>query len=244
LLLENRELERATAEAPRGAVATKITSHSADLVALQEFQPGERGRHLIELLATAGYSATIAGDTGNGICNALFSRLPILAGAPPAGLPGEQWSGFWLEATVGPLTLSFLHIPVLSYPRERQFYCDAVIDRCRACGPALHAIIGDLNATPPGPDEPGRKLPGSRWLRTLSDLGWAEAWRKINPQAEEYSWCSRYENGFRLDQAWLSPPLVEHLEVAAFDHSARDERLSDYSILLLDIEVPNMVVHV
>lgn len=225
-------------KAPRQTIATKITAQNPDLVALQEFQPGDRGRYLIALLADAGYSATVAGETGHGICNALFSRRPIVSGTPPAGLPGEQWSGFWLEAAAGPLTLSILHMPVLSYPLERRLYCEAALDRCRGGGLGLHAIIGDLNATPPGPDEPGRKLADSKWLKDLSELGWVEGWRSANPAVEEYSWYSRYGNGFRLDQAWLSPSLVQHLRRVAFDHSAREQDLSDHSILLLDLNLP------
>lgn len=224
--------------AQRQAIATKVVAHESDLVALQEFQPGSRGSELIELFVAAGYSVTVAGNTGNGICNALFSRLPITSHMPPGSLPREQWSGFWLEAVVGPLTLSILHMPVLKYVEQRRLYCDLVLDRCRDCGP-LHAIIGDLNATPPGPNEPGRKLAGSKWLQNLSDLGWIEAWRSVNRGAGEYSWYSypRWRNGYRLDQAWLSPPLVHHLQSAAFDHTAREEDLSDHSILLLDLDL-------
>jgi exodeoxyribonuclease III len=224
-------------KAARQAIATKLIVHDPDLVALQEFQPGERGRQLIGLLANAGYSVTAAGDTGHSICNVLFSRLPIVSGTPPASLPGAQWSGFWLEAIAGPLTLSILHIPVLTYARERQLYCDAVLERCRDCGSVAHVIIGDLNASPPGPDEPGRRLAGSKWLQNLSDLRWVEAWRSVNPGIEEYSWYSRWQNGFRLDQAWLPPSLLQHLRAAAFDHSAREEQLSDHSILLLDLDL-------
>jgi exodeoxyribonuclease-3 len=222
-------------KAGREAIATKITSHGADLVALQEFQPGERGNELINLLAEAGYSVTIAG-TGMGIRNVLFAKVPISPAAPPTSLPGEQWSGFWLEAIAGPLTLSFLHIPVLGYRRERQLYCDAVLKHCNDSCSTFLAVIGDLNTAPPGADEPGNRLPGGKWLRDLSELGWVEAWRHLNPTAEEYSWYSRLGNGFRIDQAWLSLSLTQHLVGSAFDHSAREEDLSDHSILLLDLE--------
>lgn len=222
-------------KAPRQALVIKITAQNPDLIALQEFQPGEPGGQLIGVLAKAGYSVTVAGDRG--ICNALFSRLPIVSRTPPTSLPGEQWSGFWLEAAAGPLTFCVLHIPVLTYARERQLYCEAVLGHCRDCGPALRAIIGDLNATPPGPDEPGKKLAGSKWPQDLSDLGWIDAWRSLNPRVEEHSWYSRYGNGFRLDQAWLSPPLAQYVRRATFDHSARAENLSDHSILLLDLDL-------
>lgn len=223
-------------KAERQAIASKITSHRADLVALQEFQPGDRGRELINLLDQAGYSVTIAGSTGKGICNALFSKVPISPATPPGSLPGEQWSGFWLESVAGPLSLSFVHIPVLGYRRERQLYCDAILKRCTDSHSVLHAIVGDLNTTPPGVNEPGKRLPGGKWLRDLAGLGWLEAWRHVNTTAEEYSWYSRFRNGFRIDQAWLSPSLAQHLVGAALDHSARDEDLSDHSILLVDFE--------
>lgn len=162
--------------------------------------------------------------------------MSISLASPPDRLPREQWSGFWLEATVGPLTLSFLHIPVIGYRRERQLYCDAVLQRCKVSCSSLYAVVGDLNTTPPGIDEPGKRLAGGKWLRDLSELGWVDAWRHVNRSAEEYSWYSRIGNGFRIDQAWLSPLLAQHLVGATFDHSAREEDLSDHSILLLDFE--------
>jgi hypothetical protein len=55
--------------------------------------------------------------------------------------------------------------------------------------------------------------------------------------------CHQAATATKLDQAWLSPSLIQHLRRAALDYSAREENLSDHSILLLDLDLHTSKTH-
>jgi len=142
---------------------------------------------------------------------------------------------------IGSLGLSCLHVPVLSYPIQRRLYCDAAINVSVAKQSLPHLIIGDLNSFPATPAELGNSLRDSQWLIEVAKSGWIEAWRHLHPADQEFTWFSRLYrglpgNGFRLDQAWMSPALAPSLTSANYDHSAREDGLSDHSVLLLDFD--------
>lgn len=42
---------------------------------------------------------------------------------------------------------------------------------------------------------------------------------------------------FRLDHAFVSPALASKVSACTYDHTVRETKLSDHSMLLLDIDV-------
>jgi exonuclease III len=103
-------------------------------------------------------------------------------------------------------------------------------------GERQNLLIGDLNTTRHYIDEDGRVVQGDHYLVSLENAGWREAFRLAHPDRREFSWYSNAGNGFRIDQAWLSPALVPRLKDARFDHSVRESGYSDHSMLLVDLE--------
>jgi len=98
-------------------------------------------------------------------------------------------------------------------------------------------IVGDLNTTKHGIDEVGKSVPGGQHLDRLEGLGWIEAWRSLNPDAREYTWYHPTGSGFRIDHAYLSPPLAPKLRACRLLHDLRERKFSDHSAIevMLDI---------
>jgi exonuclease III len=108
---------------------------------------------------------------------------------------------------------------------------------CGRVSNSHHILIGDLNTTRHLFDETGRSISGDHYLAGLEQAGWAEALRKCKPGKQEGSWFSSAGNGFRVDQAWLSPSLVPILTHAQLDHTVRELGYSDHSMLVVDLDI-------
>lgn len=106
-----------------------------------------------------------------------------------------------------------------------------------------YIIIGDVNSCVEGETE-GSYLYTPRPLeemRAMTVDAWDEmAKRKGFPDRERYTWYSKTRYGLygsRLDYAFLSPPLRDHLFDACHDHSVRLQNLSDHSALYVDLTI-------
>lgn len=131
--------------------------------------------------------------------------------------------------------MSCVHVPVNGYPEPRDAYQQTAIQHCRAQSAAAHVFIGDMNSTSASDPAPNA-VRDSKWLVEIEALGWRDAWKMANPETAEYSWYSTAMNGFRVDQAWLSPPLVHRLVGARLEHPCRIAGLSDHSMLIVDVD--------
>jgi exonuclease III len=130
-------------------------------------------------------------------------------------------------------------MPVPRYRNERRAYWNAVIERCRSIGGRPHLVIGDFNTTHRIDEEgEGPTLPGKLWLRALEELGWREAWRALNGECRDYTWFSKDNRGFRIDQAWLPASFVNNLRGIEIRHIPRKVGLSDRSSLIVDLYFP------
>jgi exodeoxyribonuclease-3 len=111
-------------------------------------------------------------------------------------------------------------------------YASQALDR-----PAL--IVGDLNTGAPYRDEHRATLYCADQFAELETLGWIDAWRHFHgPTRKEWSWVypKRRTYGYRLDHAFCTPALVERLTSCRYSHREREARLSDHSLLLLDLD--------
>jgi exodeoxyribonuclease III len=96
-------------------------------------------------------------------------------------------------------------------------------------------ILGDFN-TGLDADTENELFVHSPQFQNLLDMGWVDCYRAIHGDRREYSWYSpNGNNGYRLDHVFLSPCLRSLLQGARFDHNVRDSRLSDHSLLTVDL---------
>lgn len=96
-------------------------------------------------------------------------------------------------------------------------------------------ILGDFN-TGLDADTENERFLHSPQFQALLDLGWIDCYRAVHGDRREYSWYSpNGNNGYRLDHCFLSACLASQLIDARFDHEVRATRLSDHSLLTVDL---------
>jgi exodeoxyribonuclease III len=69
----------------------------------------------------------------------------------------------------------------------------------------------------------------------MGGAGFVEAWRHHHPEEREFSWYRHDGSGFRIDHAFVSPPLLPRVAGCHYSHEARLACASDHSLLILDI---------
>jgi exonuclease III len=195
--------------------------------------------------------------TGLLASNEYFAKRWLEANVPAWHVPGAT----------GPITIGGVHIPDVGgsgderrlKERRKEAFCDTLHEILTESALAPYMLIGDLNTgfdtdivelasgLPARPETLGAN---SRFwypvaLERLRDqLGWSDAWRMSHPGRYEFTWKGKV-NGFRLDQAWLSPALRPTIQDAMHLTTAWDAlnvthgapRRSDHAALVVDMRV-------
>jgi exodeoxyribonuclease III len=225
------------------ALAEAMLRHDADILVLAESRMGQDER-LLELLRPHGYlhhAATVTELRKNGVLVA--SRTPI---SPRPSPPGDMYAQRWLELDVPAFGFSMLacHLPPkisIGVDQKRAFW-ETLLGHAErhVDDPAL--IIGDLNTGAPYRDDHRATLYCAEEFQRLEPLGWVDAWRAFHgPVKKEWTWAypTRPSYGYRLDHAFCAPPLARRLAACEYSHDERRSRLSDHSVLLLDLQPQN-----
>lgn len=138
------------------------------------------------------------------------------------------------------ITLIGIYMPYADGPAKETLWA-SLNSYARANPSGRYIITGDVNSCVEGETE-GLSLYTPRPLKEIRALtidAWGEmARRKGFPDRERYTWYSntKYgQSGIRLDYAFLSPSLHEHLSAARHDHAVRLQGLSDHSALYVDL---------
>jgi exonuclease III len=100
----------------------------------------------------------------------------------------------------------------------------------------LSLLLGDFNTGRHYIDEAGATFVCSEHFERLVEQGWVDAWRHRHPEAREYTWYSPRGNGFRSDHPFVSPPMLPRIRRVAYSHREREARVSDHSVLVVDLE--------
>jgi exodeoxyribonuclease III len=99
-------------------------------------------------------------------------------------------------------------------------------------------LVGDFNTCAPGSDGPNA-LPCAEEFQQLLALGWTDAWRAANPGHNDFSFVHSFAGGtsnWRIDHAFVSPPLVASVRGCRYSHSEREQKLSDHSMLVVECD--------
>lgn len=223
------------------AIAEQLERWQPSLVVLCEFRGTQPSQILAAHLSEMGLShqrSTVAADKAATNALLIASRWPLRR-VSPADQPGEPCR--WLSVRVDspePLTLGAMHIPNRSTGRKYVFH-DAVVSLAARWTDRPAILLGDTNTGRPELDE---EVPcfGPRevaFLDSLEALGWRDGFRQLRGPERAYTWYSpNGRNGFRLDQAFLSPDLLPRLKGVSYPWSGgRDAPLSDHAALLVDL---------
>ena len=223
-------------------IADAILSLAPDIAVLQEFRDTPPSAALRTRLVDAGmlYSwstATPVTPAANGLL--IASRLPGRA-VIPRSRAAEPLR--WKAVQIGELRLVAVHVPNEHTGRKWPFL-ESLLGLARAWRRYDAVIIGDTNSGRPAIDEEspvfGPRYTG--WFDRLDALGWRDAFRHLHPERREFTWYSpNGGNGFRLDEAFVSPrrvgPLrhVEHRWMQGLTVPERRDALSDHAALIVD----------
>ncbi len=97
-------------------------------------------------------------------------------------------------------------------------------------------IIGDMNCGIPLIDSDSKSFYATNYYQDLLYAGWIDSWRSRAPEAREFTWTSnRTENRFRYDQILASPMMDERFKTVIYDHTPRENKTSDHSLIIAEI---------
>ena len=233
-----------------------LAQQQADVICLQEVRAREEqfAGHEISLPGyhAAYYPAERPGYAGV----ALYSRAAPERVVRGFGVREFDGEGRYLEAQFPGLAVVSLYLPSGSSGPERQKSKDRFL---KAFLPHLRALrrrrrqyilCGDWNIAHREIDlknwRANRKnsgfLPHERaWLDELFDeVGYIDAFRSVNPQAEQYTWWSNRGQAWAKNVGWRIDYQIASPRLAGAARSAqifKDQRFSDHAPLIMDYEI-------
>lgn len=235
------------------AILDTLAQLDADVVALQEYRHGRTSRQLLAGFSDLGFDNQLLPEpegstdgnrtTSPGSINTvgLLSRYPIDGKVLlPAGVDRVD-APLALRATITiidkdvvDIDLVVVHLP---HKRKQLPYFETLLGLPADMRAAHSLLIGDFNCGIPFEDSETKSFPATRQFQTLLSQGWVDAWRRRNPQTREFTWISsRKGNGFRYDHALVSSAFDKRIRDVRYEHSPREQGISDHSVLVIDID--------
>jgi exodeoxyribonuclease-3 len=229
-----------------------LSRQRADVVCLQETKA--QAHQLGDEFRPKGwhchyYDAVKKGYAGT----ALLSRRAPDEVRTGFGVDEFDAEGRWLEARFGKLCVVSLYAPSGSAGPERQASKDRFLDAFLPFMQKLkrsgrdYLVCGDWNIAHRNIDLKNWRsnqknsgfLPHERAFldRLFDEVGWVDAFRKVDPRPDQYTWWSNRGQawaknvGWRIDYQVATPSLGERVEAARI---YKDQRFSDHAPLIMD----------
>ena len=165
--------------------------------------------------------------------------------------------GRYIQADFGELSVASLYLPSGSSSPERHAgkleFMDRFVEQLKGMRRKRREFIicGDWNTVHTRIDirnfTSNRRNSGCTdeeraWMdRLLSELGWVDAFRVVDPRPEQYTWWSNRGQawaknvGWRIDYQIVTPGLKEAVRAASI---YKDERFSDHAPLTIEYDYP------
>jgi exodeoxyribonuclease III len=224
--------------ARRAALVPALCTHNPDVAVLIDV-PAAHG-DLLEALRSAGFNwFGHAAGSDDPTRVLIASRVKAIT-TPHAALEPELNSR-WAEVVISRrnLRIAGLYVPVTgNRAAQKRRMWQTIRAEAAARREERYLIIGDWNTgdVPLDKSHPIRPFRFTTEYRELVKGGFIEAWRYFHPTAQEYSWFRSDGRGFRIDHAFVSPGLRAQLKDCRYSHREREDRLSDHSILIVDLK--------
>lgn len=219
-------------------ILSAIEEHDPDIVTLQEFRHGSSKPVLLDGLKSFGLDTLYTPDTANARENSLMiaTRLPMQAESfPDSATPAKAVKATLEVSATVELNLISVHFP----QKKAQIpLFNALLELPSSWLDECSLLIGDFNCGIPLVDSQTKTFYATQMFQQLLSDGWHDAWRERNPDAREFTWVStRKSNGFRYDHALVSEVLNSSILDVRYDHSVRENKYSDHSLMLIDIDL-------
>lgn len=214
------------------SIIKTIREDNPDILVLTEFRRNACELILRSALTDAGYAYQIVSDIPektNGILVA--SKVEMQQEVDPVTM--HRLLPIFLPSL--DLHLLAAHIPGAGDKWDKRECWDRVLDYAKRHEEKRTMIIGDFNTGLPE-DAEGTPFALPEKMQELRDLGYIDAWRLLHRLERGYTWWSTAGNGFRLDYAYLSPPLLSSLSDTRHSHRERLEGYSDHSSIIVALQ--------
>lgn len=233
-----------------------MEKQNADIVCIQETKAQEHQLEDALFRPTPYFSYYVDAQKPGYSGVALYARKEPDQVIRGLGWPDMDVEGRYVEAVFGNLSVVSIYIPSGSSSAERQTIKFSFLERflpfleaCKASG-RNYIFCGDWNIAHRPIDLKNWRsnqknsgfLPEERaWLdQVFNQEGWIDAFRALNPDAEEYTWWSNRGQawaknvGWRIDYQVISPGLASTLRGSSI---YKEERFSDHAPLTIDYEL-------
>jgi len=216
-----------------GAIGDRLVAEESDFCLLTEYRtkPGAAlraqldGHHLAETIAPLNQNGLLA-----------YSKKPLRSSATAkrsTPRSAHRWLTVYLEEA--DILALGVHIPNQNERWNKDDFWKHVGAFAKRHRKARAIILGDFN-TGLDADTQNERFLHSPQFQALLDMGWIDCYRAVHGDRREYSWYSpNGNNGYRLDHCFLSASLGSRLVNSKFDHEVRAARLSDHSLLTVDL---------
>lgn len=218
-------------------IVKTIHAHAPDIVTLQEFRRGSAQDEIVAGLKKAGLKFIHIPETlakENTILMASkfgFDAGPFL---PKPNTPLHLLEAYFSKEALGfELSLIAVHFP---QKKAQVPLFQALKEDSESLLKTDALIIGDMNCGIPLVDSDSKSFYATHYYQDLLHAGWIDSWRSRHKDAREFSWVSaRTGNRFRYDQVMASAALDKRIKTIRYDHTPREAKVSDHSLILLDI---------
>jgi exodeoxyribonuclease III len=214
------------------SIVSFLGKFGADVVVLTEYKENSNAPLLKTRLFEMGYkwqaSSSIASNENSVF---LASRVPFISNCQFGILGGHAHR--LLFARFSQFNLIGVYFPQNEAKRP-------VFDFLQSQWAALlgesGVIIGDFNTGKPNIDETGNTFACADCFGELGKSGLVDSWRSRNPETREFSWFSSAKNGFRIDHIFCTVSLDKRVTRIDYLHGAREEKATDHSAMLVEID--------
>ncbi|MFI4897750.1 MAG: endonuclease/exonuclease/phosphatase family protein [Phycisphaerales bacterium JB059] len=223
-------------------IALSILAHQPDMVVLSEFRRSMGG----QIAGVLGDHAlnhqfhTAPAGRANGLL--IASRHPLRPVTPSPFADDPSLDRRWLDLRAPDLELRItgVHIPDAArgdHPAlaRKSLFWRRLLETTNAPETEPRLIVGDFNTGRARLDEPGDSFTCTPLLGELVTRGYADAYRLLHADGRDPSWISHTGSGFRLDHAYVSPPLCSRVRRAEYSHQERESGLSDHAPMLVEL---------
>lgn len=219
-------------KSPFYSIINYLVEHDADVMVLTEFVDNEKGKALAKNLYAAGY--TYQNDYVSPYKNEsmlVTSKYAFedVTDMKEWALPKERWQElFFPEKDV---YLLAIHIPqYMTSVHDRRLFLQQLLAYGQKRAADSSIMIGDYN-TSWMLDSQGIVTDFRDYLQQLNDLGWTQSCQLIDKHPSDCACNSPIEYGFRIDLAYISPPLKKKVIACEFSQHGPLEEGSEHHVL-------------
>jgi len=204
-----------------------LISTKAQIITLNEFKNNAAGNHIRRNLLRSGYihqGVSADSNDNNSVC--IVSKLPF--NNTLFYDIDDKYSHCMIKAEFQSIDVYGVYMP--HKKKHKLFDYLNAIDYIK---PSI--ICGDFNSGINTIDQKGNSFWYEDDLKKLLKFEFIDAFRLHHPDAKEYSWYSHQGNGYRYDHTYASKSLKSLVKDCYYDHSIREQNISDHSPMILQL---------